>query len=175
MPLGPAAITEIKPVVAYIGLGANLGDPRRQLAEALARLANVEEVEVVRVSSFYRNPPLGPPDQPWYVNAVAQVRTRLEPEQLLRVLHRLEQEAGRERRERWGPRVIDLDLLLYNGVILTGPDVRLPHPEMHRRAFVLAPLAEIAPGAWHPVLEKTAAELLAALDAEDRNSLEKLV
>lgn len=174
MPLGPAAITEIKPVVAYIGLGANLGDPRRQLAEALARLADAEEVEVLRVSSFYLNPPLGPPDQPFYVNAVAQVRTRLAPEELLRVLHRIEAEAGRVRRERWGPRLIDLDLLLYNGVILTGPDVQVPHPEMHRRAFVLAPLAEIAPGAWHPVLEKTAAELLAVLDTADRNSLRKL-
>ncbi len=174
MPLGPAAITEIKPVVAYIGLGANLGDPRRQLTEALTRLAAAEEVEVLRVSSFYVNPPLGPPDQPWYVNAVAQVRTRLAPEELLRVLHRLEAEAGRVRRERWGPRVIDLDLLLYNGVILTGPDVQVPHPEMHRRAFVLTPLAEIAPEAWHPALGKSAAELLAALDTEDRNSLKKL-
>jgi 2-amino-4-hydroxy-6-hydroxymethyldihydropteridine diphosphokinase len=174
MPLGPAAITEIKPVVAYVGLGANLGEPRRQLTEALARLAAAEEVEVLRVSSFYLNPPLGPPDQPWYINAVAQVRTRLAPEELLRVLHRLEAEAGRVRRERWGPRVIDLDLLLYNGVILTGSDVQVPHPEMHRRAFVLAPLAEIAPEAWHPALEKTAAELLAALDNKDRDSLTKL-
>jgi 2-amino-4-hydroxy-6-hydroxymethyldihydropteridine diphosphokinase len=174
MPLGPAAITEIKPVVAYIGLGANLGDPRRQVAEALARLATAEEVEVVKVSSFYLNPPLGPPEQPWYVNAVAQVRTRLTPEELLRVLHRVEQELGRVRRERWGPRVIDLDLLLYNGVILQDPEVWLPHPEMHRRAFVLAPLAEIAPEAWHPVLNKTAAELLAALDPEERNSLQRM-
>jgi 2-amino-4-hydroxy-6-hydroxymethyldihydropteridine diphosphokinase len=174
MPLGPAAITEIKPVVAYIGLGANLGDPRRQLTEALARLAEAEEIEVVRVSSFYVTPPLGPPEQPWYVNAVAQVRTRLTPEELLRVLHRLEAEAGRVRRERWGPRIIDLDLLLYNGVILTGPEVQVPHPEMHRRAFVLAPLAEIAPQAWHPALEQSAAELLAALDPADRNSLTTL-
>jgi 2-amino-4-hydroxy-6-hydroxymethyldihydropteridine diphosphokinase len=174
MPLGPAAITEIKPVVAYVGLGANLGEPRRQLTEALTCLADAEEVEVVRVSSFYLNPPLGPPDQPWYVNAVAQVRTRLAPEELLRVLHRIEAESGRVRRERWGPRVIDLDLLLYNGVILTGPDVQVPHPEMHRRAFVLLPLAEIAPEAWHPALEKTVAELLAAMDNKDRDSLTKL-
>lgn len=174
MPLGPAAITEMKPVVAYIGLGANLGDPRKQLEEALARLAAAEEVEVVKVSSFYRNPPLGPPDQPWYVNAVAQVRTRLTPEELLRVLHRIERAMGRKKKERWGPRIIDLDLLLYNGVILSGPDLVLPHPEMHKRAFVLMPLAEIAPQAWHPGLDKTAVELLAELAPDDRGSLEKL-
>jgi 2-amino-4-hydroxy-6-hydroxymethyldihydropteridine diphosphokinase len=163
MPLGPAAITELKPVMAYIGLGANLGDPRRQLQEALARLAAVEEVEVSKVSRFYLNPPLGPPEQPWYVNAVAQLRTRLEPEELLRVLRKVEEDLGRVRGERWGPRIIDLDLLLYNGVVRSGPELTLPHPEMHRRAFVLVPLAEIASEAWHPVLEKTAGELLAEL------------
>lgn len=168
MPLGPAAITELKPVIAYIGLGANLGDPRRQLAEALARLAVLEEVEVLKVSTFYLNPPLGPPGQPWYVNAVAQVRTRLEPEELLRVLLRVEEDLGRVRGERWGPRIIDLDLLLYDGVIMSGPELALPHPEMHRRAFVLVPLAEIAPQAWHPVLEKTAAELLTDMDKAAR-------
>jgi 2-amino-4-hydroxy-6-hydroxymethyldihydropteridine diphosphokinase len=174
MPLGPAAITELKPVLAYVGLGANLGDPRRQLQEALARLAAAEEIEVIKVSSFYLNPPLGPPDQPWYVNAVAQIRTRLTPEELLRVLQRMEQEMGRFRQERWGPRLIDLDLLLYDGEILSGPDLKVPHPEMHRRSFVLAPLAEIAPQAWHPALEKTAAELLAELDPQDREALKKL-
>jgi 2-amino-4-hydroxy-6-hydroxymethyldihydropteridine diphosphokinase len=172
MPLGPAAITELKPVLAYVGLGANLGDPHRQLQEALAQLAAAEEVEVLKVSAFYLNPPLGPPDQPWYVNAAAQVRTRLEPEELLRVLHRVEQDLGRVRGERWGPRVIDLDLLLYNGLIMSGPELVLPHPEMHRRAFVLVPLAEIAPQAWHPVLEKTAGDLLAELAAKERDALQ---
>jgi|UniRef100_A0A7C3ZCB3 2-amino-4-hydroxy-6-hydroxymethyldihydropteridine diphosphokinase len=174
MPLGPAAITEIKPVVAYIGLGANAGEPRRQVEEALARLAATEEMELVKVSSFYLNPPVGPPDQPWYVNAVIQVRTRLAPEELLRVLQRVEKDMGRVRRERWGPRIIDLDLLLYDGVILSGPDLCLPHPEMHHRAFVLVPLAEIAPQAWHPTLEQTAAELLEHLAPETRQSLAKL-
>lgn len=172
MALGPAAITELKPVIAYIGLGANLGDPRRQLQEALAKLAAAEEVEVLKVSTFYLTLPLGPPDQPWYVNAVAQLRTRLEPEELLRVLHRVEQDLGRVRGERWGPRVIDLDLLLYDGLITSGPDMVLPHGEMHRRAFVLVPLAEIAPGAWHPVLEKTAGELLAELAATEREAVQ---
>ena len=174
MPLGPAAITALKPVVAYVGLGANLGDPRLQLQEALARLAATEEIEITKVSSFYLNPPLGPPDQPWYVNAVAQLRTRLTSEELLRVLHRVERDMGRFRQERWGPRLIDLDLLLYDGEMLAGPDLKLPHPEMHRRSFVMVPLAEIAPQAWHPTLNRSAAELLAELDPRDREALQKM-
>jgi 2-amino-4-hydroxy-6-hydroxymethyldihydropteridine diphosphokinase len=175
MPLGPAEITAIKPVIAYIGLGANLGDPQRQVQEAIRRLREAEEVEVMRVSTLYLTPPLGPPGQPWYVNAVAQVKTRLTPEELMRMLIGIERDMGRERGERWGPRLIDLDLLLYNGEIITGPDLVVPHPEMHRRAFVLAPLAEIAPEAWHPVLHKTVRELLAELDASEKESVRLLM
>ncbi len=171
MPLGYPAITESKPVLAYIGLGSNLGDPVAQLHRALAGLAAMYEVEVVKVSTFYRNPPWGPPDQPWYVNAVAQVKTRLTAEELLRSLQRLEASLGRVRGERWGPRIIDLDLLLYDGEVSRAPELTLPHPEMHRRAFVLAPLAEIAPEAWHPALNKSAAQLLAELEPADREAL----
>jgi 2-amino-4-hydroxy-6-hydroxymethyldihydropteridine diphosphokinase len=174
MPLGPAAITERYPVVAYIGLGANLGEPRRQVEEALALLKAADEVEVVRVSTFYLNPPLGPPEQPWYVNAVAQVRTRLSSQELMRVLRRVEVALGRVRGQRWGPRLIDLDLLLYNGEVIQEGDLVCPHPELHRRAFVLVPLAEIAPDAFHPVLKKTAAELLAELDEGARQTLQPL-
>ena len=174
MPLGYPAITETKPVLAYLGLGANLGDPAAQLRRALAELAALEEVEVVQVSGFYLNPPLGPPDQPWYINAVAQLRTRLTPEELLRSLHCLEAALGRVRGERWGPRVIDLDLLLHDGEIINTPDLVLPHPEMHRRAFVLVPLAEIAPAAWHPVLQQSAAQLLEKLAPVDREALKPL-
>jgi 2-amino-4-hydroxy-6-hydroxymethyldihydropteridine diphosphokinase len=174
MPLGFAAITEKYPTIAFIGLGANLGDPGRQIREALAGLAATEEVEVLAVSSFYLNPPLGPEDQPWYVNAVARVRTRLAPEELLRVLQQLESAAGRARGERWGPRVLDLDLLLYAGEIIFTPELIVPHPEMHRRAFVLAPLAEIAPEAWHPGLGKSAAQLLKELDPRDLEVLRPL-
>ncbi len=174
MPLGLPAITETKPVLAYIGLGANLNDPAAQLRRALAGLAALDEVEVRKTSGFYLNPPLGPKGQPWYVNAVAQVRTRLTPEELLRALRRLETALGRVRGERWGPRVIDLDLLLYDGEIMQTAELVLPHPEMHRRAFVLAPLAEIAPDAWHPVLNRSAAQLLAELDPADRVALKPL-
>ena len=172
MPLGPAEITAIKPVMVYIGLGANLGDSQRQVSEAIKRLGEAEEVEVIKASRLYLTPPLGPPGQPWYVNAAVQAKTRLAPEELLRVLIGIERSMGRVRGERWGPRLIDLDLLLYNGEIIAGPKLTVPHPEMHRRAFVLAPLAEIAPDAWHPVLEKTAAELLAALDPTDREAVQ---
>ena len=174
MPLGIAAITERTPVIAYLGLGANLGEPEPQVQEALERLDAAEEVEVTRVSTFYRNPPLGPEDQPWYINAVARVRTRLGPEELLRLLQQIETDMGRVRGERWGPRVIDLDLLLYNGEVIFTPDLVVPHPEMHRRAFVLAPLAEIAPRAWHPVLGTSAGDLLAKLDATDRTTLQPI-
>jgi 2-amino-4-hydroxy-6-hydroxymethyldihydropteridine diphosphokinase len=174
MPLGIALITERTPVIAYLGLGANLGDPGPQVEEALERLNQAEEVEVTRVSTFYRNPPLGPENQPWYINAVARVRTRLGPEELLRLLQRIEADMGRVRGERWGPRVIDLDLLLYNGEVIFTSNLVVPHPEMHRRVFVLAPLAEIAPRAWHPVLGKSAGDLLAELDAADRTGLQPI-
>jgi 2-amino-4-hydroxy-6-hydroxymethyldihydropteridine diphosphokinase len=174
MPLGFAAITERAPVIAYLGLGANLGDPRRQLSEALKLLNAAEEVEVTRVSTFYRNPPLGPADQPWYVNAAARVRTRLGPEELLRLLQQVEAALGRVRGEHWGPRRLDLDLLLYNGEVIFAPDLVVPHPEMHRRGFVLVPLAEIAPQAWHPVLGKSAGDLLAELNPADREAVQPL-
>lgn len=174
MPLGIAAITERTPVIAYLGLGANLSDPEEQLQEALERLNLACEVEVTRVSTFYRNPPLGPENQPWYINAVARVRTRLGPEELLRLLQQIEADMGRVRGERWGPRIIDLDLLLYNGEVIFTPNLVVPHPEMHRRGFVLAPLAEIAPRAWHPVLGESVEDLLAKLDAADLTTLEPL-
>lgn len=174
MPLGYPAITETKPVLAYIGLGANLGEPVAQVRRALAGLAELDEVEVLRVSRLYRNPPLGPKEQPWYVNAVAQVRTRLTTEELLRALRRLETALGRVRREHWGPRIIDLDLLLFDGEVVNTAGLVLPHPEMHRRAFVLVPLAEIAPEAWHPGLKKSALQLLAELDPADREALKPI-
>ena len=131
---------------AYLGLGANLDDPLAQLRDALKRIAAGPDVRLVAQSSFYRSAPLGPGEQPDYCNAVCVVDTALGPDALLTFLHRIERDMGRERPPvRWAPRRIDLDLLHYDGVELRTPRIVLPHPELQRRNFVAAPLAEIAP------------------------------
>jgi 2-amino-4-hydroxy-6-hydroxymethyldihydropteridine diphosphokinase len=127
--------------VAYIGLGSNLDDPAAQLDEARRRLALIEDLEITCVSSYYATPPLGVLDQPWFVNAVAAIRTRLSPEKLLDTLLQVENEMGRVRKQHWGPRLVDLDLLLYNNKVISAPRLLVPHPEMSSRGFVLLPLA----------------------------------
>ncbi len=139
----------------------------RDALEALGQLG------ALRASSLYRSAPLGDPAQPWFVNAVAELRTDLGPEVLLRALQAIERRAGRPRRRlRWAARVLDLDLLLYDALILRRSGLRIPHPEFHLRRFVLEPLAEIAPAARDPRTGACAAELLAALD--DPLPVEKL-
>lgn len=160
--------------LAYIGLGANLGDPAAQLRQALARLSRVPGVKILRVSAFYLTPPVGVLDQPWFINAAVKVATSLEPVALLETLLQIEADLGRIRTSRWGPRLVDLDLLLYNRLIMTTPKLTLPHPEMHRRAFVLIPLAEIAPQAFHPGLGQTVSRLLATLPEADKAVVKKL-
>ncbi|MDR3418390.1 MAG: 2-amino-4-hydroxy-6-hydroxymethyldihydropteridine diphosphokinase [Nevskia sp.] len=135
---------------AYVALGANLGDPPAQLRRALQELGATPGVTLVAVSHFYRTAPLGPPGQPDYCNAVCALDTGLTPEQLLDVLQRIEHAAGRQRGERWGPRLLDLDLLHVEGQTIRTPRLTLPHPELQRRAFVLVPLAEIAPAVEIP-------------------------
>ena len=152
-------------VEAYIALGANLGDPPSQLRAALQGLRASAEVDVVAVSGFYRTPPLGPPGQPDYCNAVCAIASGLEPEALLDILQGIENAAGRKRDgERWGPRILDLDLLHVEGRVSHTPRLTLPHPQLHRRAFVLVPLAQIAPGLSIPGLGLVA-DLAAAVDA----------
>lgn len=133
-------------VRAYVGLGANLGDPPAQLRAALEWMARDPAIGLVARSSFYRSAPLGPAGQSDYCNAVCAVDTELAPETLLDRLHAIESGLGRDRSgPRWGPRALDLDLLLYGDCRIDTPRLHLPHPEMARRNFVLAPLAEIAP------------------------------
>ncbi len=130
---------------AYIGLGANLGDPPKQLRAALEALAQSPGISLHKVSSFYRSAPIGRADQSDYCNAVCSIATSLSAEALLKILQEIEHAAGRVRGERWGPRVLDLDLLWMEGVISHSPQLTLPHPQLHLRAFVLVPLAELAP------------------------------
>lgn len=138
---------------AYVGLGANLGDPAAQLRAALAAIAALDGTQVVATSRFYRSAPMGPPDQPEYCNAVCHVQTGLAPRALLDALIGIERTAGRIRGgERWGPRRLDLDLLHVEGLQTDEPGLRLPHPGIAKRNFVLVPLAELAPALEIPGL-----------------------
>lgn len=132
-------------VDAYIGLGSNLDQPAQQLRLALRELEDLPQTRLIRHSSLYESPPLGPPDQPDYVNAVAILATSLDPYSLLDQLQVVEQRHGRERGEHWGPRTLDLDLLLFGEDRIDSPRLQVPHPQMLRRAFVLVPLSELAP------------------------------
>ena len=147
-------------VRAYIGLGSNLDDPVRQLQRAWAALAHVPQTQRVACSRCYRSAPLGPQDQPDYVNAVAAIDTELAPEALLDALQAIETAQGRVRLRRWGPRTLDLDLLLYGHEVLATPRLTVPHPGLAERNFVLYPLAELAPDLVLPD-GRTLAELLA--------------
>ena len=131
--------------IAYVALGANLGDPAATVLAAFAALANLPESRVSHGSSLYRTAPVGLTDQPEFVNAVAELETTLAPEALLNALFDIEERFGRVRAEKNGPRTLDLDLLLYNDQFIDLPRLTLPHPRLHLRAFVLQPLAEIAP------------------------------
>ncbi len=151
-----------------IGVGSNLqsarfGSPLDTGRAALAELER-EGVALRRTSRWFESAPVPVSDQPWFVNAVAEVETRLAPDALLAVLHGIEERFGRIRRERNEARILDLDLLAYNDLVAAGPPgPSLPHPRMHQRAFVLLPLADIAPGWRHPALGKSLSDLIAAL------------
>lgn len=133
------------PQIAYVGLGSNLADPEYQIDKAFAELARLPHTRLLACSSLYRSAPVGYADQPDFINAVAQIETSLAPHALLEALLDLEHRHGRERTFRNAPRILDLDLLLYDGLICHEAGLTLPHPRMHERAFVLLPLLEIAP------------------------------
>ena len=159
----------MNPVVACVGLGGNVGEVARTLSDAVRALAALPGSRLLRASRVYRTPAWGLRDQPDFLNAAATVETALQPRQLLDALLGIEQRFGRERASddsgRWGPRTLDLDLLLYGDEVIDEPGLRVPHPHLHERAFALVPLAEIAADAMIPGHGRVRAAL-AALDAD---------
>ena len=151
---------------AYVALGSNLGDKEGNLRRAL-ELLQQRGVEVVKTSTFICTEPYGVTDQPQFLNGACEVRTSLAPLELLHTLLDIEQEMGRVRLRHWGKRNIDLDLLLYEDVVMNTPELKLPHPDMQNRDFVLLPLAEIAPALIHPTLRKNVSELVICLSARE--------
>jgi len=155
---------------AFVGLGANLDNPLRQVTQALAELDAIEHTHVLGASSLYRTSPVGYADQPDFINAVARLRTGLTPRELLDALHAIENRHARRRSVRNAPRTLDLDLLLYGMLVLREEGLIVPHPRMHERAFVLLPLAELAPDVCVPGFA-TVAQLA---EHVDRGGVEKL-
>jgi len=147
---------------AFIGLGSNVGQREKFLNRAIAELKNVRQTRIVWTSSVYETDPVGMPDQPKFLNAAAEIETQLGPKELCAEVKAIEQKLGRTSTERWGPREIDVDVLLYDGLVFQDDEVTVPHPEMEKRKFVLIPLKEIAPDLVHPISGMTMEELASA-------------
>src|SRR5271157_2882601 len=151
--------------IIYLALGTNLGDRIANLRAAIEALS--PEIKVIVESKVYETPPWGYEDQPAFLNMAVKGETGLKPESLLKRLKQLEVQLGREQSFRWGPRLIDIDILFYDDLILESESLTIPHPRLHERAFVLVPLTDIAPDFIHPVLKETIKELLASADTDD--------
>lgn len=153
---------------AYIGIGSNMGSPLANCRRALILLEEHSDIKVVARSSFYETEPVGGAGRNWFINAAAEISTGLEPDLLLKSLLEIENAMGRIRKVKWGPRIIDLDVLLYEKRVIKTPQLEIPHPEMHRRRFALTPLIELAPRQVHPVARKTIQQLLSELPEDDQ-------
>ena len=144
----------------YVGIGSNVGDRKDNFLEALNRLTKLPDTKVIKESSLYESEPLGDAKE-WYVNGAIQIETRFKPDALLLKFKNIERAMGRKKvKKRWGSRIIDLDILLYDGLILKKKNLQIPHPEIQNRKFVLVPLSEIAPQVIHPELGVSISELL---------------
>jgi 2-amino-4-hydroxy-6-hydroxymethyldihydropteridine diphosphokinase len=156
-------VSDDKPMatLAYLSLGSNIGNREAHLLEAQARLRATGRVTAV--SSFYETEPVEFTEQPWFLNCAVALETELTPQELMTAILDIEESMGRQRVQKKGPRMIDIDILLFGNAVLDSADVTIPHPAMHKRRFVLEPLAEIAPEARHPVFDKTIRELRDAL------------
>lgn len=149
--------------LVYLSLGSNVGARENQLRSAIQRLG--QSGRIVTVSPFYETEPVEFTDQPWFLNCAVALETEEMPEHLMTTILRIEHDMGRERTQKKGPRSIDIDILIFGSTVMDLPELTIPHPSMHERRFVLEPLAEIAPEAWHPTLKKTVRELCDGLPA----------
>lgn len=144
---------------AYIAIGSNIGDRQKAMQDAL-KLIEKEGIKVKKVSNFYETPPYGYTDQPPFLNGAIEVQTTLSARELLKTLLSIEKDLGRVRKFKWGPRIIDLDIIFFNNEIYNEPDLIIPHPDMQNRSFVLTPLNDICPTYLHPNLNKTVHDLM---------------
>jgi len=147
----------------YISLGSNLGNREKNIQSAIKLISCTPSITIVNLSPIYETEPVGFKEQNWFLNAVIELETTLLPQKLLVVLKEIEAKLGKKIERKWGPRTIDLDILLYDDIILDLPDLQIPHKLMHERRFVLVPLAQLSPNLIHPVLKKTMKELLITL------------
>jgi 2-amino-4-hydroxy-6-hydroxymethyldihydropteridine diphosphokinase len=158
--------------IAYIGIGSNLGDKADQCEKAISEILKADRTILLAKSSLFKTKPMGYTSQNWFINGVIKIETELEPLDLLRLLKEIESRLGRKETFRWGPRAIDLDILFFDEEEIYTEGLRIPHPLLHERQFVLIPLAEIGRGFIHPVLKKSIGEILENL-TEDQG-VEKL-
>ncbi|HEX6436607.1 MAG TPA: 2-amino-4-hydroxy-6-hydroxymethyldihydropteridine diphosphokinase [Candidatus Binatia bacterium] len=152
----------------YIGIGSNVGQKKDNFLEALDRVAKLPDTKILKESSLYESEPLGD-SRDWYVNGAIEIETKFKPEMLLNKFKNIERAMGRKKvKKRWGARIIDLDILLYDGLVMKKKNLHIPHPEMPNRKFVLIPLSEIAPQVIHPELGVTISELLVNVKDEKK-------
>jgi dihydroneopterin aldolase/2-amino-4-hydroxy-6-hydroxymethyldihydropteridine diphosphokinase len=157
-----------KSTCAFIGIGSNLGDKEKNIEDAIRLISESGFTKIVKISSLYKTEPVGYVKQDWFVNAVIKVKTKLSPKELLDSLSEIEKDLGRERVKKWGPRIIDLDILFYDKLILNEEGVTIPHPHLHERNFVLKPFCKIEPEFIHPILNKSILMLYNELQKKEK-------
>lgn len=155
---------------AYLSIGSNLGDRINYINKAIEKLKQ-NNIKIIKSSNIIETEPYGYKEQGKFLNMAVEIDSDLEPFELMKLISKIESELGRIRTKRWGPRVIDIDIIFYNSLIINEPDLKIPHPDMQNRFFVLKPLQEIAPDFVHPVLKKTITELLENLNSEGKSEV----